>query len=313
MLDPKSNIIPGTTRKPATRKTAKLQIDPSFCIDGLLDTDISGNYPWYAITINPETTGVSKMYDSGYNSQKRSLPDPYPNCIYDHIDQLFNKFAGYSDYFLFPEFSKSGRFHYHGIIRINSDALVLFFMVAMPQIVNLGAISIEHITDMGGWLTYCQKQRKAIEPFFKLPISGMKSRCYLLAPQDPARCITVDQLIKSNTPDQLDIKSNTLDQLSERVKPSDLPPKSLKEKFNEFKLEISDSEEEIKPSSPPYVSPANPFYKPIPPPAFSKPAEPDYSTSKAFDLFYTLVNPEDESTLPAKSKKSTKKPRKLSN
>lgn len=186
MLDRKVNI---TNRPDAPRPTLLIQIDPSFCIEELINQpiDVCGNYPWYALTINPKTVDYDdeitrgNSFKNSFKSMYSEYPTSEPSEIYNHVHSHFKKYNGLMDYFLFPEFSKTGRFHFHGCIRIKHDSLVHFFFKFMPALIKLGAISIEHINDMAGWITYCKKQRLVMEPFFVLPYSGLnESQKYLM-------------------------------------------------------------------------------------------------------------------------------------
>lgn len=71
---------------------------------------------------------------------------------------------------LYPEISSSGRFHFHGTIKINDIAL--FMLLDLPFLKEKATYEIDVINDMAKWETYIWKSDHIMKPLcdsFKLP------------------------------------------------------------------------------------------------------------------------------------------------
>lgn len=128
------------------------------------DKKLYGYVYLYAITIsppcNPPTVSCLKWLDIKE---------------YD-IRRLLNKFSRH--YILYPEFSDTGRLHWHGLIIVHDKlALNLTRHLINKQLGWLALKPIRTFKDKLGWLMYCQKEYADICRAFK-PIIYMNLKRY---------------------------------------------------------------------------------------------------------------------------------------
>lgn len=100
---------------------------------------------WYAFTVNP----IDKYQH--FRSFNRS-----GECLKD-LNSIFCHYKAY-EIDLYPELSKKGRFHYHGIIKVMDK--VWFYLSVIPHLLSVATISIKEIKDEAIWLEYCRKQHE---------------------------------------------------------------------------------------------------------------------------------------------------------
>lgn len=101
---------------------------------------------WYAITINPQD-----------KYQRFNRQDRHNECLHDLRDKVIVNMDTYS-YKLWPELSPKGRFHVHGIIKV--DNKINFYAYCVPALLSRGTVVIKPLDPdtPGEWEKYCTKQ-----------------------------------------------------------------------------------------------------------------------------------------------------------
>lgn len=117
----------------------------------LLSYDELENGCMYAFTFNPSD-------------------QPKPSCLgvhewYGEMKGFFNGMQ-YSKYRLYTEVSKTGRFHFHGFIKIINR--LKFCIKEVNQLTTFGTVCIKRLKTMEDyleWLAYCNKQQNEINDY----------------------------------------------------------------------------------------------------------------------------------------------------
>nr|UOF76863.1 rep protein [Cressdnaviricota sp.]UOF79567.1 rep protein [Cressdnaviricota sp.] len=105
---------------------------------------------WYAFTLNP-----NDLY------QITSFDQDSVNNFNEDMRHLFSGISSSTHFLVWLEFSKKGRFHWHGIIRVNDP--IDFYLLDLPHLIAYSNIDLDTIRDMPEWLMYCQKNRQLME------------------------------------------------------------------------------------------------------------------------------------------------------
>lgn len=120
---------------------------------------VIGNF--YTLTINPSDKGQ-------YTKSMKRITE----CI-SHGSYILNNY--FPDCIAYPEISKKGRFHWHGILRFNHSDEICEFYIKLPILLMDNSVEIDTISNGEKWLEYCKKQHVFRQyctkiSMFKLPL-----------------------------------------------------------------------------------------------------------------------------------------------
>lgn len=74
---------------------------------------------------------------------------------------LMQVLAPYANYQFWIEISKKGRLHLHGVVKFHDyDAILGFFMKAVPNLMKCYSFCLKPIDNMSDWLVYCTKSER---------------------------------------------------------------------------------------------------------------------------------------------------------
>jgi hypothetical protein len=92
-----------------------------------------------------------------------------PIKMIQHYLKILSHIKDYCEFELTPEMSpKTGRWHYHGVIRFTSyDKLYNFYLIGLNKLTNLSVYEIDTINNIKHWQQYCTKNKSIFEPFIK--------------------------------------------------------------------------------------------------------------------------------------------------
>lgn len=124
---------------------------------------------------SPEVIKTGYGYAMSFNPQKQEdkwVPSERYKRLIKNMNRL-NSNIKYSKYILYPELSKSGRWHYHGMIWVKNP--MGFFSNDLPILHANGTLFIVPQEDWE-WYAYCTKQRHLMAPY--LHSLGMKYKCH---------------------------------------------------------------------------------------------------------------------------------------
>lgn len=119
--------------------------------------------------IPPEDIHPEKIYSFSYNPQEQPLFEKFYkmklNNLSDWSNQMKNIFQNlkFCNIEVNLELSRKGRFHYHGVIKI--DKPIEFVLHDLKMLAHYGTYEIDHINNFEQWNTYCEKQQHLIEPY----------------------------------------------------------------------------------------------------------------------------------------------------
>lgn len=135
----------------------------------LLEPEAMDINVWYTITINlSPNINYQSILDSGTKQRKneRSMFDIISTERAMIMELLNGQYK--TRYVLFPELSRTGRLHWHGMIRFTKpEHIGIFYMHKLPRIMKVANVEIDIIEDMEKWKTYCMKGNKYMEPMLK--------------------------------------------------------------------------------------------------------------------------------------------------
>ena len=77
-----------------------------------------------------------------------------------HYAQRYLKGVAGLEYRLYPEYSKRGRLHLHGIIEFKKEISIMCFYDNMMDMLSKSSIEIDTISEMQKWSEYIVKQEK---------------------------------------------------------------------------------------------------------------------------------------------------------
>ncbi len=110
----------------------------------------------YAFSLNPGKEYVHKL------------------CYLSKYIHLFDKHVGRFAPWLvieaYPEFSPSGKLHFHGTIKMKIGKELDFYALALPALQMIGIYEIDTIGDRKVWNKYCKKQQPHWKQY-KYPIN----------------------------------------------------------------------------------------------------------------------------------------------
>lgn len=110
--------------------------------------EVKKNYG-YAISINPQV------------QHDKLIPHVRYARLIENMNRIMNN-MNYSKYVLYPELSKSARWHYHGMVWI-TDIIGFFSHDLMILQANATVMIKEH--EDWEWELYCKKQRHLLAPY----------------------------------------------------------------------------------------------------------------------------------------------------
>lgn len=113
---------------------------------------------------SPEDMDTDKLMSFTFNP----LITPYDKDILDmptYVNELMDTFKRlkYCRIKLFHEISSTGKFHFHGYIKIEDP--MRFTIFDFPKLKPEGTLEIDHINDSAVWAKYALKQVNIMKPF----------------------------------------------------------------------------------------------------------------------------------------------------
>lgn len=120
----------------------------------------------YTLTINPRLQ--PDLRNVSLKRTKASI-----GMVYRKLYENLVQYKDYLDMVIFPEFSSTGRLHYHGTIKINNIIMYLNFVNQLAdwahyEIDTIGPKESDRLT----WEKYIQKQKIYMLPLFKDNVFG---------------------------------------------------------------------------------------------------------------------------------------------
>lgn len=110
--------------------------------------------------IAPEEVNPSATYTFTISPREQYTNGSTNTILKQHLQNILsiiNKLGTHKDYYfkLYPELSKTGRLHYHGIIRISNP---FNFFLNLQKVIDDCTMEIDTIEDPDVWTQYTQKQ-----------------------------------------------------------------------------------------------------------------------------------------------------------
>lgn len=117
-----------------------------------------------------ETIQINVPYAVTINLSDKELSPDLTIAVETYFKQFNYLFKGFDSYVnLRPEFSPTGRLHYHGVVQFKEHAAItdlyhkLFYKQYVQKQLNLKLVEI---TSYPEWMAYVRKQRNHIKPYF---------------------------------------------------------------------------------------------------------------------------------------------------
>lgn len=91
------------------------------------------------------------------------------DTAYKGLQRILREFAHHQiDIVMYPEYSKLGRLHMHGMITFNTPIGVMQFYDKLAKVRDLCTFKLDHINDGLKWLTYIRKQEPHMKPYCQM-------------------------------------------------------------------------------------------------------------------------------------------------
>jgi len=153
----------------------------------LLHTKTYKTYPClYAFTWNP-------------NPSKFIWDEDYPLHLFKEHQTKLKWMKDVID-FIVPEFSDTGKLHYHALLKINSDGAYWEFIDGIKRIRKTGFINVQRIKDDRGlrrWINYCGE-------------TWTRTNMKLFREMTPFQSLTYDKLIDTSKSEVEEIPTSHL-------------------------------------------------------------------------------------------------------
>lgn len=111
---------------------------------------------WYTLSINLDPKLKHNHIIDGKHVINKGMFDRLQTekaIIYDIINTINSP-----KYALFPELSRTGRLHWHGVIRFNTELEIgIFYFRALPLLLKVANIEIDEVNDLELWKDYMMK------------------------------------------------------------------------------------------------------------------------------------------------------------
>lgn len=115
--------------------------------------------------IAPETVELNELYTFHINIKEYSKKYSFM-YVYDmYIELLSNMLEKGIEVTLYPELSRIGKFHLHGVIKFTNYMVVYEFYSNLYKVRDLATFEIDTISDMDVFSTYIKKGSKYMEPY----------------------------------------------------------------------------------------------------------------------------------------------------
>ncbi|UTM74943.1 replication-associated protein [Tick-associated circular DNA satellite] len=142
--------------------------------DQFLKIEEMSNGSVYAITYNPQTQPDHPSLNGFVDwwGEQQELFDRCTNCAVR----------------LYCEISKTGRVHFHGLVKILNR--VKFGMFDVPRLIKFGSTVIKQIEHYDEWISYCLKIQNDMQDFIIREFNPMINDKYLKESSDYEKVIT---------------------------------------------------------------------------------------------------------------------------
>lgn len=93
-------------------------------------------------------------------------PFRYRKCVRAYMGLFKKHIIPYCTIYAYPEMSRNGRFHYHGVITFKSYMTIFeFLQYGISELRSRGMVEIDTIADIEIWKAYITKDRKIMESY----------------------------------------------------------------------------------------------------------------------------------------------------